>query len=377
MKTRLMTPGPVEIPPAVLSELGQPIFHHRTERHKTMVAETTERAREVFRTQGDVVILASSGTGGMEAAVVNLLRPGDKAITVNAGKFGERWTQLAERYGADPIEHKVEWGESVDPEAIRRSLDECPDAAAVFTTLSETSTGAATDVRAIGEVVRDTTAVLVVDGVSSVGAMEMHADEWGADVVVAGSQKAMLCPPGLAVLAVSAKAKERILASPDRCFYFDLKAALAKAEDFDFPFTPAITLIRGLNCALGLLVHEGMENVWARHDRYARACRAGLEALGFRPFPRHPAPPLTVALAPDGVDAGQLAKDLEATYGYKVAGGQEALKGKAIRISHMGHLDEADLLGVLAAVERCLAGAGAAVEFGAGVAAAQRVLAQV
>jgi len=295
---------------------------------------------------------------------------------VNAGKFGERWGKLASFYGAEAIVLDVKWGHSVEPEIIAQTLERDPGIAAVYTTLSETSTGAATDIKAIGDVVRETSALLVVDGISSVGAMEMRADEWGVDVLVAGSQKALLCPPGLAVLAISPKAKRRIEELPSRCFYFDLKPALAKAAEDDFPFTPAITLIRALNQALALLDDEGIENVWARHERFAAGCRAGLEAIGFSTFPEHPACPLTVALAPDGVDTNQLTKDLESQFGYKVAGGQEALKGRIIRVSHMGHLDEADLLGLLAAVERWLAGAGQAVELGAGVAAAQCVLAR-
>ena len=371
-----MTPGPVEIPPAVLSEMAQPIFHHRTPRHKAMVGEAVERARHVLQTQGDIIALACSGTGGMEAAVLNLLRPGAKALTVNAGKFGQRWGQLAACYGAEAIQLDVEWGRSVEPDAVRKAMQNHPGIAAVFTTLSETSTGAATDIKAIGEIVRHTSAVLVVDGISSVGAMEMRTDEWGADVVIAGSQKALLNPPGLALLAISPKAKRRIEELPTRCFYFDLKTALKKAEDNDFPFTPAITLIRGLNRALALLQEEGIENVWARHERYAAACRAGLVAIGFQIVPEHPACPLTVARVPEGVDANALVEDLEEKFGYKVAGGQESLKGKVVRISHMGHLDEADLLGVLSATERCLSARGARIDVGASVAAAQRVLAK-
>ena len=374
MKTRLMTPGPVEIPPEVLLEMAQPIFHHRTARHQEMVADTIAKAREVFQTDGDIVILSSSGTGGMEAAVVNLVQPGDKMIAVNAGKFGERWVQLGQRYGAGVVEHAVEWGRSAAPEALRRLLEQDPDVVAVFATLSDTSTGAATDIRAIGQIVRDTPAVLVVDGISSVGAMELRMDEWGADVVIAGSQKALLVPPGLAVMAISPKARQRIECLPTRCFYFDLKAALAKAADNDFPFTPGITLIRGLNKALALITAEGVENVWARHERVAAACRAGLEAMGFATFPEAPATPLTVAHVPAGVDGSQLVKDLERTYGYKVAGGQEAYKGKLVRISHMGNIDEGDLLGVLAAIECCVRSYGPTVAQGAGVAAALGVL---
>lgn len=371
-----MTPGPVEIPPAVLLEMAQPIFHHRTPRHKEMVSEAIARAREVFQTQADIVALACSGTGGMEAAVVNLLRPGDKALAVNGGKFGERWGKLASCYGAEVVQLDVEWGHSVEPDAIRAAMQDHPGIAAVFTTLSETSTGAATDIRAIGEIVRDTSAVLVVDGISSVGAMEMRTHEWGADVVIAGSQKALLTPPGLALLAISPKARHRIEELPSRCFYFDLKPALAKAQDNDFPFTPAITLLRGLNRALALLQDEGMENVWARHERYAAACRAGLEAIGCRIVPERPACPLTVARVPQGVDGAALVTDLEQRYGYKVAGGQDALKGKILRISHMGYIDEADLLGVLSAIERCISRQGVPVEVAASVAAAQHLLAK-
>ena len=375
MKNRLMTPGPVEIPPEVLLEMAQPIFHHRTPRHKAMVAETIEHAHHVFQTQADIVILAASGTGGMEASVVNLLQPGDKALTVNGGKFGERWGKLAALYGADVVQLDVEWGLSVDPQAIRDALQQNPDIKAVYTTLSETSTGAATDIKAIGEIVAQTDAVLVVDGISSVGAMELRADEWGVDVVVGGSQKAFLIPPGLAILSISPKAKARIQSLPTRCFYFDLKAALDKAKEDDFPFTPAITLIRALNCSLAMLHEEGMPQVWARHERMAAACRAGLQAIGFAIFPQQPACPLTVARVPEGVDGGKLVKALEADYGFKIAGGQEALKGKIVRVSNMGYIDEADLLGVLSAIERSMRDMGQKVDTGAGVAAAQQVIA--
>ncbi len=375
MKQRLMTPGPVEIPPEVLMEMAYPVFHHRTPRHKAMVAETVARAKEVFQTQGDIVILSSSGTGGMEAAVVNLVQPGEKMIAVNGGKFGERWGKIGKCYGANVIEIEIEWGESVEPDVIREMLEEHPDTVAVFTTLSDTSTGAATDIQAIGEIVGKTSAVLVVDGISTVGAMEMRTDEWGADVVIAGSQKALLVPPGLAVLAISGKAKHRIESLPQRCFYFDLKAALAKAAEDDFPWTPGITLIRGLNKALELITSEGMENVWARHERAAAACRAGLEAMGFAILPKSPASPLTVAVVPDGIDGSQLLKDLEKLHGFKIAGGQEQYKGKLVRISHMGNVDAGDLLGVLGAIEACVRAQGMAVETGAGVAAAQGALA--
>ena len=374
MKERLMTPGPVEVPPETLLELAKPVFHHRTKEFRAILMAVTEGLKEVFQTKSDVFIFTSSGTGAMEASVSNLLAPGDKALCVRGGKFGERWSELAERFGARTINLDVEWGRAVEPAAVEAALAKDPDIAAVYTTLCETSTGVVTDVEAIGKIVAKTNACLVVDGISGVGAMPMKTDEWGVDMLVVGSQKALLLPPGLAFLSVSKKAWARVEKAPRRAYYFDLIAARAALADEDTPYTPANTLVAALKKSLELLRKEGVEAIWARHARIARATRAAVQAMGLRVYASAPADALTAAVLPDGVDAEAVRGLLRKKYGVAVAGGQEKLKGKIIRIGHLGYLDTLDTLGAIAALELVLAEMGVKVPLGAGVAAAQRVL---
>ncbi len=374
MKQRLMTPGPAEVPPETLLELAKPVFHHRTKEFRAILMAVTEDLKQLFQTKNDVFIFTSSGTGAMEASVVNLLAPGDKALCVRGGKFGERWSELAERFGANVINLDVEWGRAVDPGAIEAALRNDPDIAAVYTTLCETSTGVATDIEAIGKVVAPTGACLVVDGISGVGAMPMRADAWGVDMLVVGSQKALLLPPGLAFLSVSKKAWARVEKVPRRAYYFDLAAARKALADEDTPYTPANTLVAALKKSLDLLKKEGLEAIWARHARIARATRAAAEAMGLKVYASAPADALTAVVMPDGIDAEAVRARLSKSYGVTVAGGQEKLKGKILRIGHLGYLDTLDTLGAIAALELVLAEMGAKVPLGAGVAAAQKAL---
>jgi len=372
-KERLMTPGPTEVPPEVLLEMSKPIFHHRTDRYRELFKEVTEGLQYVFQTKNPVVTFASSGTGAMEAAVTNLLSTGEKALVVRGGKFGERFGEICEKNGVQVVPIDVEWGRAVSPETIAKHLQDDADIAAVFTTLCETSTGVETDIKSIGEIVKQHKAVLVVDGISSVGAVEMRTDEWGVDMLVVGSQKALMLPPGLAFISVSEKARRKIESNEARAYYFDLLKAMDKLTDSDTPYTPAVSLVRGLAVSLRMLKEEGIENVWKRHALMARACREAMTAMGLRILPERPSNGLTVVCVPDGVDGSAITRELASNYGIRIAGGQEQLKGKVFRIAHMGYMDRFDIITVVAALEMLLNKLGYAVEPGVGVAAAEKV----
>jgi len=377
VKERLLTPGPVEVPPETLLELARPVYHHRTSEFRKVLADVTADLQKVFQTEADVFVLTSSGTGAMETAVVNLLAPGDKALCVRGGKFGERWGELCERFGAEVLTIDPEWGDPPKPEDIAAALDANPDIAAVFTTLCETSTGVVADIEAIGKIVAPTGACLVVDGISAVGAVPLRADAWGVDMLVVGSQKAMLMPPGLAFLSVSDKAWKRINQVPSRAYYFDLAVAKSTQDKKgDTPWTPANTLVSAQAQSLRMLLDEGMEAVWARHHRLAEAVRQAAVALGLKLLASAPSDSVTAICMPDGIDAEAVRTVLRTRFGIVVAGGQAQLKGRILRIGTIGYIDAVDVLGAVAALEIALAETGVAIEMGKGVAAAQKVLAQ-
>ncbi len=375
MKERLLTPGPAEVPPETLAELAKPVFHHRTQKFRDILAAVTDDLKYIFGTQNDVFVLTSSGTGAMEASVTNLLAPGDKALCVRGGKFGERWGELCERFGAEVIPIDPEWGDPATPEQIAAALAEHPDIAAVYATLTETSTAVVTDVEAIGKIVAETDACLVVDGISAIGAVPLKADEWGVDMLVVGSQKALLLPPGLAFISVSPKAWARVEAAPRRAYYFDLlKARKTQQAKGDTPFTPANTLVAALGKSLQRIREEGIENVWARHAAIAESVRTAARAIGLELLASAPANSVTALVMPDGIDAEEVRSKLRAEFGITIAGGQAQLKGKIIRVGHIGYIDALDTLGAIAALEMVLSDLGADVPLGAGVAAAQQVL---
>jgi aspartate aminotransferase-like enzyme len=377
MKQRLLTPGPSPVPEETLLELARPVPYHRTPEFRQTLAEVLQDLQYVFQTRDPVIPLTSSGTGGLEAAVVNCLAPGSKAIVLIAGRFGERWRALCQAFGVEAVSVTVPWGQSVQPEQLARALKEHPDAAAVCCTLSETSTGAAHDVAAFGELVAATPAVLLVDSISALGVMECRTDEWHIDVNVTGSQKALMLPPGLAFVSVSDKAWKAIDRNPAaRTFYFDLKKARAKIGTPDTPYTPAHTLVRALRLSLKRIRTEGLETIWRTQALNAAAARAGFRGMGLELFPAQPATGLTVAKVPAGVDGEALLKKLEKQYGLKLAGGQDQLRGKVIRLGHMGYIDQFDVLAALSGVELVLKEMGHPVEPGYGVAAAQRVWAE-
>jgi serine---pyruvate transaminase len=373
-KPRLMTPGPAPVPEDVLLELARPVIHHRSAEAKQVIIEVAAGLKEVFQTQNDVLILTASGTGAMEAAVVNTVPPGGKALILNAGHFAARWGDIAKAYGINAVMLDTEWGQPVDPARVAEALKQYPDTVAVFGTLSETSTGTGHPVEAIGKVVAQTPALFVVDGISGVGAMECRTDAWKIDVLCVGSQKALMVPPGLAFVAVSPKAWAKIDAFDAPSFYFNLKAARKKMQEFDTPFTPAHTLILALRASLKRIKTEGMENIWRRHRLMSEACQAGIQALGLELFSTRPAEGLTAFRVPEGLKDTDIRNKLVERFGITTIGGQGKLKGQIVRIGHMGYLDEIDVVAGLAALEMVLSDLGLDIEPGCAVTAAQQVL---
>jgi aspartate aminotransferase-like enzyme len=369
-----MTPGPAPVPEDVLLELARPVIHHRSDEAKAVIAEVADGLKEVFQTDHDVLILTASGTGAMEAAVVNTVPPGGKALVLNAGVFANRWAQIARSFGINAVSIETEWGQPVDPAGVARALAAHPDTVAVFGTLSETSTGTGHPVEAIGKVVAATGAVFAVDGISGVGAMECRTDAWGIDLLCVGSQKALMLPPGLSFVAVSPKAWARIDAFSSNSYYFNLKSARQAMQGFDTPYTPAHTLIFALRTALRRIRQEGIENVWRRHRRMSAACRAGVRALGLELFSARPAEGLTVFRVPPGLKDTDVRDRLSERFGVTTVGGQDKLKGAIIRVGHLGYADELDVVSGLAALEMVLSDLGWDVEPGAAVTAAQQVL---
>ncbi|HEX4606907.1 MAG TPA: alanine--glyoxylate aminotransferase family protein [Urbifossiella sp.] len=372
MKPRLFTPGPTAVPEETLLELAKPVTYHRSAEAKAILAEVSEDLKYVFQTASPVFTLTSSGSGGMEAAVSSALAPGEKVILLTAGRWGERWRGILKAHGANIVTVEAPYGKPVTPEMAEAAVKANPDARAVFATLSETSTGVGHDVAAFGQIVAGTDALLIVDGISGLGAMECQVDDWKIDVCVTGSQKALMLPPGLAFVSVSDKAWKKIDATPVRNFYFDLRRYRKSLAESDTPFTPANTLIKAQRASLKRIRAEGIENLWARHARIAAATRAGVKALGLEVFAERPNNALTVITVPAGVDGSGTLKKLEKQYGFKLADGQDTLKGKIWRLSHMGYTDAFEVLGAVSALELVLAEGGFKLEPGVGVAAFQK-----
>lgn len=373
-KNYLLTPGPTPLPPGVCEAMARPIIHHRTPQFQEVLKEATEGLKYVFQTKNDVFILASSGTGAMEAAVVNLLSAGDTALTIQGGKFGERWTEICQAYGVNAEIIDVEWGKAVQPTEIQKRLKSNPKIRAVFTTLCETSTGVANDIEAIGHVLKDTAAVLVVDAISGLGAIDLKTDSWFCDMVVSGSQKGLMLPPGLSFISVSQKAWKLVEASKCPKYYFDLKEAKKAYEKTDTPFTPAITLIIALVEALKTLKQDSLESVFLRHRKMAEATRAAVKALGLELFvPTAASDVVTAVKVPAGIDGEKLVKTMRDNYGVTIAGGQAELKGKVFRIAHMGYIEEFDIIIAISCLEKVLNQMGYKFNLASGVKAAEEV----
>lgn len=371
----LLTPGPTQIPPDLCAALGRPIIHHRTPQFQQNLKEVIEGLRNIIQTKSDVYILASSGTGAMDAAVCNLLSAGDKAITVEGGKFGERWTEICKAYGVDARVVDVEWGKAVQPQQIKSILDAEKDIKAVFITLNEASTGVRTDVKAIADVVKKTDAVLVVDAVSGLGVMDFQMDNWGVDVVVAASHKGFMLAPGVAFVAMNPKAYKLVEQSTSPRYYFDLRKSKKVFDKPDTPFTPAIGIVVALNESLKKFKKEGCEKFFAGYAKLAKGTQAAAKALGMTLLAEEccRSEAVTAINTPDGIDSGKVVKIMRDTYGISIAGGQSQLKGKIIRIAHMGCIDEYDILTGISCLEKVLKELGYKFELGAGVSAAQKV----
>ena len=372
----LLTPGPTPIPPEVALKEALPILHHRTSEFGEIFVNVIEGMKYVYQTKNDTFILTSSGTGSMEAAVVNLLSAGDKVIVAACGVFGNRWEKICAAYGVSVVKIDAEWGKCVDPSKIEQALKSNPDVKAVYTTFTETSTGVVNDLKTIGEVVSKTGAVLVVDAISGLGGQDLRTDEWKLDVVVSGSQKGLMLAPGLAFVTVSPKAWGLVEKSKLPKFYWDYKKMKKSIDTKETPFTPAVTLIVALAESISMIKKDGLEKVFARSNKLARAARAAMKALNLTLFAdeKCACDVLTSANVPANVDGGKIVKMLRDEFGISIAGGQETLKGKIIRVAHMGYIDQFDLFAGLVGLEMVLAKLGHKIEPGKAIAAAEEIL---
>jgi aspartate aminotransferase-like enzyme len=374
----LMTPGPTMIPHRVRETMARQIIHHRTKEFERYFVKMNESLKKVFQTQNFVLTLVSSGTGGMEAVVANAFSPGDKVLVVSTGVFGDRFVKITTRFGLDVKVISVPWGRGADPEEIKKFLDspEGDGVKGVFVTHNETSTGVANDIKGIGEVLKGRDCLYIVDAISSLGGMEVKTDEWGIDMVIAGSQKALMLPPGLAFVSVSEKAWSAIEKSKLPKFYFDFLAYRKSLNDNTTPYTTAVSLVIAASESLDMILEEGLENIFARHRNLAEACRAAVKALGLELFAdeRYASDLITSIKAPEGIDIDQVRKTMNLQYDIMVTGGQQHLKGKIMRIGHMGYVDGFDLLKTITALELSLLKAGYKLELGTGVTAALKTL---
>jgi len=375
-KILLMAPGPTSIPSQVLLAMAKPVIHHRTEEFKGILKEINEGLQYVFQTKNPVLMFSASGTGAMEAAVVNTLSRGDHALVVKGGKFGERWDELCKAYGVNTLTLDVEWGRAVDPSEIESALKKNADIKAVFTTLCETSTCVRNDIEKIGRIVANHKAVLVVDAISGLCADDLRTDDWSVDIAVSGSQKGIMLPPGLSFASIGPKAQALMKSSNLPKYYLSYEKALKSLAKTDTPFTSAVSLIYGLKESIALLKKEGLENVIKRHARLAKATRAAAGALGLELLSKAPTNVATAMVMHAGIDADVIRKKLSADFGITVAGGQDKLKGKVIRVAHLGYCEEADVITALSAIEMTLNRTGHKCEPGAAVAAAEKVFAE-
>lgn len=373
MKQRLFTPGPTPIHEDVAQAMVAPMPHHRTDEFVATMQRTQEDLRKIYRTREPVLLLSSSGSGAMEAAVVNLTRPAEKVLYASGGKFAERWGELLRVYGRDAHEISVPWGDSVTPESVHDAIEDT-GARTLFITHSETSTAALCDLQQIARVARDQGVLIVVDAITSLGAHRLETDAWQLDCVISGSQKAFMMPPGLAFLSLSQEAQKRLQDNPTARFYFDLRPALRLAARGQTPWTPAITLVMGLQAACAAILQEGLENVWLRHQQTADAVRAGVQALGLPMLAGRPSNAVTAVRIPESIGADTLRKLLWERFAIKVAGGQGPLKGDIVRLGHLGDYDSADILLLMSAFEITLVDQGHSATTGCAVEAAAAVL---
>lgn len=377
-KIRLYTPGPVMIPEDIQLRMAQPMEHHRTSFYRDMLADVTDHLRYLFQTEhGDPLVMTGSGTAAGEGAIVSAIHPGkNKALNLNGGKFGERWGKVCKAFGLDCVECKYDWGTGADPAVVEKMMDKDPAIDTVICVHSETSTATLSDIEAIAKITQKRGAIFIVDCITSCGCLPMKFDEWGIDIAFTGSQKALMLPPGLAIACVAPRAWKRIDEADCRAFYNDLKAHRKSLRSWDNPYTPANTLVLGLQGVLHGMKKRGLDAIWAETKMLAEATRAASEAIGMKVYSKSPSDSVTAMCVPDGVDEGALRKTMRSVHGMQIAGGQDDLKGKIVRVGHMGYLDAGDTLAVIGALELTLKGQGAKVELGAGLKAAQQVLAK-
>lgn len=365
-----MTPGPSMIPPEALEKEAEPIIHHRTPEFAKILEETNEGLKHIFRTNNEIFILTSSGTGAMEAAITNCLKKEDKALVVIGGKFGERWRDMCKAFEIEVIEVNTEWGKAVNLEQLKEKLDE---ADVVLTTQVETSTGTLTDIKSIAELTKNTNKILIVDAISGLGGQDLRTDEWGVDVVIGGSQKALMTAPGLSFISISEKAMKKIEKSDLPKYYFDLKKYKKSKEKGQTPYTPAISLIKSLNQSLKIINEEGIENVLERHRKMALATREAVKAIGLESFSNNPSNTVTPVKAPEGINGQDIIKIMEQKYGVKVTGGQSHLKGKIFRLGHMGYCKKEDVIQMIYALEKSLSELGYQFEANSGINKAEQI----
>ena len=371
-KRYLMTPGPTPVPPQVLAAMAEPMIHHRAADFRKHYGECLARLKQVTCTESDVLLFTASGTGAFESAVVNLCAPGERVVAVTAGSFGDRWVKLAQAFGADVVQLKYAWGETPQAADLEAKLKEIGGAPVAFVVQSETSTGVVSDIEAFAKVAQAAGTTLVVDAVSSLAAVPLEMDAWGVDVVISGSQKALMTPPGLGLAAVSQRAFEHAARVKQPRFYWDWEKTRAAQAKVDAPFTPAVSLVIGMNVALGMILEEGLETAFDRHVRLGRATRAGIKAMGLTLFSpdEDRSAVVTAVNSPAGIDSGDLNKILKDKYGVTIAGGQGDLKGKIFRIGHIGWFDLFDITTTLTAIEIALTELGADIIRGTAVNAA-------
>ncbi len=374
IKERLFTPGPVPLPPQVIKALGQQIIHHRTPEFTQIFNDVRQKLQKLLKTERDVIMFASSGTGAMEASVLNFFKKKDKVLVINAGKFGQRWKELGTTFELNVIDYQIEWGKTYSKEKIEEIIKENPDIKGIFVQQSETSTTTYHDVKFLGEISKKLDdCLLVVDGITSVGVYEVYPEELGIDVLVTGSQKALMLPPGLAVLYFSEKAEKRLSTSDIPKYYFDVAKEAKKQKNGQTAYTPAINLIIALNESLNLILDEGLPQLAKRHEIMAEATREAVKELGLKLLSESPSNSATGVYAPEGINADDLRKQL-LKIGFRVAGGQDHLKGKIFRIAHMGYFDFNDVIQVIAGLELALSKVGYPVELGKGVKKAQEII---
>ena len=374
IKHYLLSPGPTPVPNEVALAMSETMIHHRTPQFNRIFDQARQGLKKLFATKNDVLMLASSGTGAMEASVANLFSPGDKVLVINGGKFGERWLNIANAFGLNPVELKVEWGQAVRVDAVEKQLKAHPDLKGVMIQASETSTTVLHPVREIAKLTQNGP-LFLVDGVTAVGVVSIPLDEWGLDVLVTGSQKALMLPPGLGFIALSDRAWDRTKQATLPRFYFDLNLERKNQQKGSGACTPAVAWIFGARASLEMMHREGLDRVYARHARMSRATRAAATALGLKLLaPDNPSPAATGVYLPDGIDSDQVLDYLRDHMNITLAEGQDQLKGKVIRIAHVGYMGAFDVITAVAALEMVLRKFGVELPFGKGVAAAQEVL---